>query len=81
MIFNLKDTHRTHFINIEEETRYKERRLMAKAFIERGYGVSECRKQIEQEGVNMEMHRNKYKNVAGGVIILAYRKLESFIAN
>ena len=27
------------------------------------------------------MHRNTYKTLASSVIILAYRKLESFIAN
>ena len=43
-------TRKTKFINIEEETKYLERRVMAQSFVERGYGVSECRKEIEAEG-------------------------------
>lgn len=75
------NTRKFKFINIEEEARYLERRTMAKSFVERGYGVADCRKEIEAEGLPVEMHRNTYKTLASSVIILAYRKLESFIAN
>lgn len=54
---------------------------MAKSFIDRGYGVSECRKEIEAQGLGFMLHRNTYKTLSGSVIILAFRKLESFMAN
>jgi hypothetical protein len=54
---------------------------MAKSFIERGYGVSECRREIEDQGLHLVLQRNTYKTLSGSVAILAFRKLESFIAN
>ena len=45
------NTRKFKFINIEEEASYLERRTMAKSFVERGYGVGDCRKEIEAEGL------------------------------
>ena len=49
---------------------------MAKSYIERGYGVEECRAEIKaQNAKNIILRRNTYKTLSGSVIILAYRKL------
>jgi hypothetical protein len=51
---------------------------LAQLFIERGYGVT---KAIDDELPPIDIDRNRYKNLLGGILTMAFRKLESFIAN
>lgn len=62
------------FKSREEEVRYFEKRLAARAFCERGYGLNQVKEEYSQNGGPVNMEKKRYKTVSTGFISESYRK-------
>lgn len=73
--FNENDNN-PKFLNQKEQEKHELRRKLAQLFITRGFGFT---KAIDDDLEPLEIGREHFRNMLGGIITATFRKLESFV--
>ena len=63
----------------EDEVRFREQALVARSFINYGYGLSCLDEETRCRSGGVVVERNRYKALSNQVASLAYRALEEFL--
>jgi len=69
------DLLKTQFNSEQEEKKYKERRLVAKSFVAKGYGHSYAEEEFNKAKFTTFLNKDGYKSLISSVITQAFRKL------
>ena len=78
-VFEKDEIIKKSFNSVEEEAAYKEKRVVAKAFVGKGYGYKIAMEYFQKENIPTEMTSDNYKKTMGIIITQSVRRIESFL--